>query len=55
MNLSVRYWTRYKDEGWDQPSGWYWADETWMWHGPLVSVEEAIKEQAKYCEEVFGS
>ena len=30
--------------------GWYWADETWDWHGPWSSEQSATKRQALYCK-----
>lgn len=38
----------------ERTDGWYWADETWSYHGPLSTREDAVAAQGKYCTEELG-
>jgi hypothetical protein len=34
-----------------QPAAWYWHDETYGWHGPYESEQEASRALASYEQE----
>jgi hypothetical protein len=38
-----------------ETDGWWWADESWDWHGPCSDKEEAQERQKLYTEDLNGT